>query len=136
MSYFANAGDVYRTLGRMLEVLAGDEDLGIERADTVVRNEYSDPDAVITVRLRPGEEVLVDFGPSALEPEIVIAMKADVARRFWLGEVNVPLALAHGEMVASGPTAKVLRLVPLLQAGFPRSRELLTEQARADLAPV
>jgi len=136
MSYFADAGDVYGTLGRMLEILGEDEDLGIERADTVVRNQYSDPDAVITIRLRPGEEVRVDFGASALEPEIVITMKADVAGRFWLGEVNVPLALAHGEMVAGGPTAKVLRLLPLLQAAFPRCRQFLTEQGREDLAPV
>lgn len=134
MSYFADAGDVYGTLGSMLETLGEDEDLGIQRADTIVRNEYSDPDAVITIRLRPGEETRVDFGASALEPEIVMTMKADVAHRFWLGEVNVPLALAHGEMVANGPTAKILRLVPLLQPVFPRYRQLLVEQGREDLA--
>ncbi len=134
MSYFEDAGDVYGTLGRMLEIVGDDEDLGIQRADTIVRNEYSDPDAVITIRLRPGEETRVDFGASALEPEIVMTMKADVAHRFWLGEVNVPLALAHGEMVASGPTAKILRLVPLLQPVFPRYRQLLVEQGREELA--
>ena len=103
----------------MLEIVGDDEDLGIQQANTIVRNEYSDPDAVITIRLRPGEETRVDFGDSALEPEIVMTMKADVAHRFWLGEVNVPLALAHGEMVANGPTAKILRLVPLAAARLP-----------------
>lgn len=134
MSYFEDAGDVYGTLGRMLEIVGDDEDLGIQQANTIVRYEYSDPESVITIRLRPGEETRVDFGASALEPEIVMTMKADVAHRFWLGEVNVPLALAHGEMVANGPTAKILRLVPLLQPVFPRYRQLLVEQGREDLA--
>ena len=134
MSYFEDAGDVYGTLGRMLEIVGDDEDLGIQQANTIVRNEYSDPESVITIRLRPGEETRVDFGASALEPEIVMTMKADIAHRFWLGEVNVPLALAHGEMVASGPTAKILRLVPLLQPVFPRYRQLLVEQGREELA--
>ena len=134
MTYFEDAGDVYGTLGRMLEIVGDDEDLGIQQANTIVRNEYSDPDAVITIRLRPGEETRVDFGASALEPEIVMTMNADLAHRFWLGEVNVPLALAHGEMVANGPTAKILRLVPLLQPVFPRYRQLLVEQGREDLA--
>jgi hypothetical protein len=134
MSYFADAGDVYGTLGRILEIVADDEDLGIQQANTIVRNEYSDPDAVITIRLRPGEETRIDFGASELEPEIVMTMPADLAHRFWLGEVNVPLALAHGEMVASGPTAKILRLVPLLGSVFPRYRRALLEQGHEDLA--
>ncbi len=63
-----------------------------------------------------------------------MSMRADVAHRFWLGEVNVPLALARGEMQATGPTAKILRFVPLLKPVFPRYRELLVEQGREDLA--
>ena len=64
-----------------------------------------------------------------------MTMKADVAHRFWLGEVNVPLALAHGEMVANGPTAKILRLVPLLQPLFPRYRQLLDRAGPRGLWP-
>ena len=41
---------------------------GSKRADTIVRNEYSDPDSVITIRLRPGEETRVDFGDSGSNP--------------------------------------------------------------------
>lgn len=133
MAYFADAQEVYGTLGRMLEIAGEDEDLGMQQADTVVRSEYSEPDSVITISLRPGES-RVEFGDSELVPEIVMTMKADVAHRFWLGEVNVPLALAHGDMAATGPTAKILRFVPLLKPVFLRYRELLVEQGRDDLA--
>ena len=134
MSYFRDADEVYRVLGGMLEILGEDEDLAIGRADTVIENRYSDPDAVITVTLRPEEAAVVEYGEGGAEPEIVLSMASDVAHRFWLGEVNVPLALAHGEMTATGPTAKLLTLVPLLQPVFPRYRELLSQQGRADLA--
>ncbi len=133
MAYFEDAHEVYETLGRVLEILGEDVDLGMQQADTVVRNQYSDPSAVITISLHPGE-TRVDFGESDLEPEIVMSMAADTAHRFWLGEVNVPLALAHGDMEATGPTAKILRLVPLLKPVFPRYRALLAEQGREDLA--
>jgi len=134
LSYFRDADEVYRVLGGMLEILGEDEELAIGRADTVIENRYSDPDAVITITLRPEKRAVVEYGDSATEAEIVLTMASDVAHRFWLGEVYVPLALAHGDMTATGPTPKLLALVPLLQPVFPRYRELLSEQGRADLA--
>ena len=46
-------------------------------------------------------------------------MDADTAHRFWLGKVNVTVALARGQMKAKGPVAKILKLVPLVEAGLP-----------------
>ena len=46
-------------------------------------------------------------------------MDADTAHRFWLGKVNVTVALARGQMKAKGPVAKILKLVPLDEAGLP-----------------
>ena len=129
-----DADEVYGILGGMLSIVGDDEELGIGRADTIVRNQFRDPDSVITMTLRPDDRPTVEFGASDAEPEIVLSMDADVAHRFWLGDVNVPLALARGQMSATGPTHKLLVLVPLLKPVLPRYRELLIEQGRADLA--
>jgi hypothetical protein len=134
LSYFHDADEVYRVLGGMLEMVGEDEDLGIGKADTVIENRYSDPDAVITVTLRPEVPAVVEYGGGGAQPEIVLSMASDVAHRFWLGEVNLPLAIARGQMTATGPTPKLLALVPLLKSVFPRYRELLVRQGRADLA--
>ena len=48
-----------------------------------------------------------------------MTMDADTAHRFWLGKVNVTVALARGQMKAKGPVAKILKLVPLVEAGLP-----------------
>ncbi len=78
----------------------------------------------------------VDLGESDLEPEIVMTADADVAHMFWLGRVNVTVALARGQMKADGPVAKILKLVPLIKPVFPRYRELLEREGRTDLLEV
>ena len=60
-------------------------------------------------------------------------MTADTGHRFWLGGVNVTVALARGEIKASGPVAKILKLVPLAKPVFPRYKAQLEAQGRTDL---
>ena len=135
MAYFKDAEEVYRFMGGLLEALHHDDALApkLRKANTIVQYRLTDPDAVITSRLVEGEEHRVDCGPTALEPEVVLAMDADVAHRFWLGQVSPTVALARGDMKAKGPVAKILRLVPLVKPAFPRYVALLREAGRDDL---
>src|SRR3954470_19462403 len=133
MAVFRDAQDVYGTLGQLFLDLAADPALGpkFRRANTILRYEYSDPDAAITLRLqedRPGD---VDFGESAMEPDVTMWMTADTAHAFWLGQVNVTVALARGQIKANGPVAKILKLVPLAKPAFPRYQQLLESKGRA-----
>lgn len=135
MGYFSDADEVYATLGKLFQDIVADEELGpkFRRANTIVRYEYSDPDSVITVRLQEGEPPQVDLGESALEPEVTMTMDADTAHRFWLGHVNVTVALTRGLIKAKGPVAKILKLVPLAKPVFPRYAAQLEAQGRSDL---
>jgi len=135
MPVFADAEELYATLGKLFTDLAADEELSarFRQANTIVRYQHSDPDSAITVRLQPGEPVQVDFGESELEPQVTMTMSADTAHHFWLGQVNVTVALARGEIKATGPVAKILKLVPLTKPVFPRYKAQLLEQGRADL---
>jgi hypothetical protein len=138
LPYFTDAQEVYGTIGRLFQTLAADEELGpkFRQADTIVRYEYTEPDAAITVRLQEGRPGDVDFGESEMEPEVTMSMKADTAHRFWLGRVNVTTAIARGEIKPQGPVSKILKLVPLTKPVFPRYRALLEEQGRPDLLDV
>lgn len=138
MPFFANADELYELIGGLFHELAADEDLQsrFRATNTTVRYSYRDPDAEITVRTRQDEPVRIDCGPSDLEPQVVMSMDADTAHRFWLGKVNITVALARGQMHAKGPVAKVLKLVPLLQPAFPIYRRRLIDAGRLDLARV
>ena len=95
---------------------------------------YRDPDATITVEDRaPARRRRSTSGETDLVPEVVMAMEADVAHRFWLGQVNVTVALARGEIHAKGPVAKILKLVPLVKPVFPRYQAQLEAAGREDL---
>jgi putative sterol carrier protein len=138
VTYFNDAQEVYDTLGKLFQDLAQDEELApkFRKADTIVRYEYRKPESTITVRLQEGQPGDVDFGESDMEPEVVMSMEADTAHRFWLGQVNVTVALARGQIKARGPVAKILRLVPLTKPVFPRYKAQLESQGRTDLTQV
>ena len=135
MAYFKDADEVYRYIGRLFEQLAEDEELApkFQKANTIVQYRYRNPESVITVKIKEGEDGQVDLGQTDMEPEVVMSMEADTAHRFWLGNVNVTVALARGQMKAKGPVAKILKLVPLTKPIFPRYRKMLEDAGRKDL---
>jgi putative sterol carrier protein len=138
MAYFKDAQEVYDTIGQLFVDLAQDDELApkFRKANTVLQYEYREPDSTITVRLQEGEPGDVDFGETEMEPEVVMSMEADTAHRFWLGRVNVTVALARGQIKAHGPVAKILKLVPLTKPVYPRYKALLESQGREDLVNV
>jgi putative sterol carrier protein len=135
LSYFKDADEVYRYIGKLFEDLADDEELApkFRKANTIVQYRYREPESTITVKLMEGEDGQVDLGPTDMEPEVVMSMAADTAHKFWLGKVNVTVALARGQMKAKGPVAKILKLVPLTKPVFPRYRAMLEDAERKDL---
>jgi len=136
--YFKDAQEVYDTIGKLFADIAEDPELGdrFRKANTVFQHSYRDPDATITMLLRTDEPVEIDFGETEMEPEVVMSMEADTAHRFWLGRVNVTTALARGQIKASGPVAKILKLVPLTKPVYPLYKAQLEAEGREDLVNV
>jgi hypothetical protein len=135
VAYFADAGEVYEYIGGVFETLIADPDLleRFSRIETVVQYRMRDPESTITVAAPLGAPARVDYGQTDLVPDLVMEMPADVAHRFWLGRVNVTVALARGQIVARGPVPKILKLIPLMKPTYPRYRARLEAAGRADL---
>ena len=138
MAYFKDPQEVYDILGRLFREIAEDDELGpkFRKANTILQYQYREPDATITLRLHEDEPGDVDLGETDMEPEVEMSMEADTAHLFFLGQVNVTVALARGQIKASGPVAKILKLVPLTKPIFPRYKALLEAQGREDLVDV
>jgi putative sterol carrier protein len=135
MPYFKDEQEVYDYIGKLFQDLMKDDELWpkFRRADTIVQYQFRKPDSQITVRMREGEDAQVDLGTTEMDPEVTMSMDADTAHKFWLGKVNVTVALARGQMKAKGPVAKILKLVPLVKPVFPRYKAMLSEAGRDDL---
>lgn len=135
MGYFKDADDIYATIGSFLRSLGDNPQFAsrLASADTVVEFAYSEPAAKITASLRPGQPIEVDFGDSELSPEVRMISSADAAHRFWLGRLNVSMAMARGEIRTEGPVDKILSLMPLTGPIFPLYESQLREAGRGDL---
>jgi hypothetical protein len=133
--YFKDEQEVYEHLGALFVSLNADPELGarFRKADTIVQQVCRRPDSRITIKMLELEEGQVDLGPTRLEPEVVMTMDADVAHRFWLGKVNVRMAILRGQVRTMGPASKMLALVPLVKPVFPLYRAQLEAAGRDDL---
>jgi len=138
LAYFKDEQEVYEYIGKLFANLADDDELGpkFRKENTIVQYQYRNPESQITVKMLDGQDGQVDLGPTELEPEVVMTMEADTAHRFWLGKINVTVALARGQMKAKGPVAKILKLVPLVKPVFPRYKAQLEADGREDLVNV
>jgi len=132
---FKDSDEVYAFLGELFRLLVADGELSAQfrAANTILRYDLRKPEAQITCKLLLAEPAQVDLGASALEPEVVMTMDADVAHRFWLGKLNVAIALARGQIKTQGPIAKVLPLASLVKPVVPRYQALLAAAGRPDL---
>ena len=135
MAVFKDETEVYKYTGGIFEEALADPVIGQKFADSgvVLKVTHTEPDSVFTVDM-PAKKVL--YGEDARngpKPVVEMSMKADVAHRFWLGEVNITAAMAKGQVKAKGPIPKILKLVPLTKILFPRYRESLVRSGRSDL---
>jgi putative sterol carrier protein len=132
---FKDDQEVYQFIGKLFQDLTDDPELSpkFRRADTIVQYRYSNPDSQITVKMKDGEDGQVDFGETGMSPEIVMSMEADTAHLFWLGKVNITMAMAKGQMKAKGPVAKILKMVPLVKPVFPRYKQMIEQSGRPEM---
>jgi hypothetical protein len=140
MGVFKDSQQFYDTVGKVIYRAARDPDIGssVARTESIIQFRYTDPDAQITLNAKdrptqPDAYFDVFFGPSALRPDVVMSMQADLAHEFWQGRINLFSALARGQVVAIGTVMPVLRLVPVVGPMFQWYLTLLRELGLADL---
>jgi putative sterol carrier protein len=133
MGVFKDEDEVHAYLGGIFDVATKKEGLAdkLAASGVVLRIHYTDPDSTITVDM-PNKTVETGSG-SAAEPNVELFMTADTGNKFWLGKVNLSVAMARGTVRAKGPVPKLLKLIPAAKELFPEYQKMLTENGRDDL---
>jgi len=133
MATFANAQQVYDTIGLFLDQITKDPELGPKfvAADTSFLVQYSDPDCSMLVDATVDPPVVTMNPDPARETEISLAMAADDGHDFWLGNLNMALALAKGKVKVTGPISKIMKLLPAMRPAFPKYKVFLEERGGA-----
>jgi len=101
-------------------------------AGFVVRLTYTEPDCALTVDLR--DRVEWHRGDAGLAPDVEFLMKGDVGHRFWLGKVNLLIALAKRDIKSKGSLNKALKILPRLKPLYPQYPKILEKKGKTQLA--
>jgi putative sterol carrier protein len=120
MSIFASSKDLINTLCSLWEAIKTNHEMSKQLIESklIVQFRYRDPEGLLTVDCSDGNDMKIIVGKTSIKPIIEMSMKADVAHEFWLGKVNMPMAIIMGKVQAKGPVPKALALLPVLKPAF------------------
>lgn len=138
MGTFKDADQLYELLGGLFDDLTQDKDIAEKFAASglIIRFVYTDPDSEIWLDAseKDPDNLGVVCGPAEdLTAEVEMSMKADVAHQFWLGNVNLMVALTRKQIVAKGPIPKIMKLLPVIKPAYAKYQQLLKNKGLDDM---
>lgn len=119
MAIFATKDELYAVLPRFFQHLADNDHIGpkLQASRLKIRFVYKEPDSCIYIDLSNDVPRIVPDDYTA-QSDIEMTMRADIAHKFWKGEVNLVTALARREITAKGPIPKILKLLPIIKPAY------------------
>jgi hypothetical protein len=137
VTVFESSDELYATVTPFLQRIVASPEIGPKfvAANTSFCVHYTEPEALFLLDATQ-DPAVVSVGDAALagDPEVSLHMSADDGHKFWLGNLNMPVALARRKIRVEGPVTKLMGLLPALQPAFAVYRSYLAETGRADLA--
>lgn len=120
MSVFTSTDELQQVMSELWAEIKNTPDMAQKLIDSklVVQFRYREPEGLMTIDCADGVEMKIHVGQTEIKPVIEMSMKADIAHEFWLGKVNVPMALMMGKIVSRGPTPKALALLPVIKPAY------------------
>lgn len=120
MSVFTSTDELHAIMEDLWNMIRESEDMAdkLIASRLVVQFRYREPEGLLTIDCSDGKEMKIYVGHTQIKPIIEMSMKADIAHEFWLGKVNVPMALMMGKIVSRGPTPKALALLPVIKPAY------------------
>ena len=136
MTVFKTKEDLFQCIGGLFDWARETEEVAAPLAKTglIIQLNYTEPDAIITVDCRDG--VNWSRGASKDDPDVQFFMRGDIGHKFWMGHVNLLIALAKRDIKSKGPLMKVMKLLPKLKPLYKQYPAVLEKVGRGELAAV
>lgn len=129
MAVFSSTQELHQVMVHLWSAIKSDEEMSkpLFASRLIVQFHYREPEGRLTIDCSDGQDMKIYAGECDLKPVVEMFMKSDVAHEFWLGKVNVPLALIQGRIVSKGPVNKALALLPAIKPAFTLYPEIIKE---------
>jgi hypothetical protein len=134
VTVFSSSEEAEEVFGAFLEHMTSDPGLRPKfvAAATSFRANYTDPDSRVSLVTTVDPPVVKRGAAAAAEQvDVDMHMSADDGHRFWLGELNIPMAMARRKIRIEGQIGTLLKLLPALQPAFGLYRDFLAERGLA-----
>jgi hypothetical protein len=120
MPVFANTEELNAVMEKLWNEIKADPTMSEQllKSKMCVRFHYREPEGRLTLDCSDGQNINILTGESKMKPGVEMFMKSDVAHQFWLGQVNIPVAILSGKIVSKGPVNKVLALLPVVKPAY------------------
>lgn len=142
MAYFKDSQECNEMLGGFFREMSsgvrrGEQDLvqiqsKLAEIELIVKFVWRDPVLTVTLDFTK-DPFMVYIDDDSIVPTATFTLTADVAHKFWHGQVNLAKALTTKAIVARGPIPKILKLLPVIEPLYKRYPQYLTEKGRQDL---
>lgn len=138
MGVFKDADQLYELLGGLFAELFKNKEIAGKCAASglIVVFKYEDPDSEIWLDAskKDPDNIGITYGPpEGLTADVTMSMKADTAHQFWLGNVNLMVALTRKQIVAKGPIPKIMKLLPVVKPAYAMYQNMLKEKGLEDM---
>lgn len=136
MAYFKDTKQFYNILVPFFNKLKDDPEIGpkVFASNLIIKFIYHNPEAVIIIH-SPNKEV-IQGNVEDLIPDVEMGMNADVAHRFWLGKVNLMVAITKGDIKVKGPIPKIMKLLPIIRDSYAIYKDFLREKGLEELVNI
>ena len=127
MGAYKSAEDLYKYMGQIFALAFETPGLKekLNATGVTLKLNLTDPDSTIAVDFGNG---VVQYGSDiTMDVAVDLEMTADNAHKFWLGKLNVPLAIAKRDIKVHGSVQKVLKLAPLMQPLHEKYQQILKD---------
>lgn len=131
MAVFSSQQEAEETLQAFLTHITSDPELRPKfvAAATSFRANYHEPDCFVSL-VTTVDPPVVKSGDAAKaeDVEVDMYMSTEDGHKFWLGELNIPMAMARRKIKIDGQIGKLLKLLPAMQPAFGMYRQFLAER--------
>jgi hypothetical protein len=136
MAVFSSSDELNKVMELLWTRIKGDADMSAKLLDSklIIQFKYRDPEGSLTIDCSNGKDFVIIIGKTDIKPVIEMSMKADVAHEFWMGKVNVPVAILAGKIVSKGPTPKALALLPVIKPAYALYPKVLADAGKKTVA--
>lgn len=138
MPVFSSAAEVEKVHGSFFEHITTHPELRPKFVEAAAsfRVNYTEPDAAVSIDASVDPPVVLTGDASrAKEVDVQLFMSGDDGHKFWLGELNIPMAMARRKVKIEGSVGTLLKMLPAMQPAFGMYKAFVADQGLTETLP-